>query len=123
MVNVDEIAAQALMNSERLLNLLANKKCSIYHDDAPENGEYPIIQYSDLTESPVLHADNKTYAFQKTIRVTVINNTNVGRSELKEAVMDAMKSAGFAWRMTTNIKSDHEYYTAIDFSYGALFDK
>ena len=123
MVNIDEIAAQALMNSETLTSMLANGADSVYHDNAPEDGEYPIVQYTDVTEVPVLHADNNVVAFQKIIRVTIINNTPVNRSVLKEKVINAMVSAGFSWQSANTVKSDREYYTAIDFSYGALFDK
>lgn len=120
MINVDEIAAQALANYEPLVSKLANKRCSIYHDNAPENGEYPIVQYTDISETPILHADNEAIAFQKIIRVTIINNTPVGRHELKESVIEAMKAAGFMWQATDTIRDMREYYTVIDFSYGGL---
>ena len=120
MVNVDEIAAQALANSERLTNLLYNKKCSIYHDNAPEDGNYPIVQYTDVAENPVSHADNNPVGVQKVIRVTVINNTPVGRQELKDAVIEAMRNAGFMWQLTDTVRDGREYYTIIDFSYGFL---
>lgn len=120
MVNVDELVANALTSSDRLTSLLYNKKCSIYHDNAPDNGYYPTIQYTDISESPVLHADDKAIAFQKTVRVTIINNTPVNRHELKEAVMEAMTNAGFMWQGTDVLRYGREYYVVLDFSYGSL---
>ena len=116
--NIDAIAAQALAHNEALTSLLANGVNSIYHEDAPENGQYPLIQYQDVSTSPVLHADNKLNALEKVIRVTIINNTNIGKHALKEAVYNAMVDAGFMWEMTTNTRDGKEIYTSLDFSYG-----
>ena len=118
MVSVDKIAAQALANCEQFTALLAHGASSIYHDDAPENGEYPLLQYMDVSESPVLHADNRLKAFEKVIRVTAIDNTNARRHALKEAIYKAMTDAGFMWNMTTTTRDINEYYTSMDFSYG-----
>lgn len=116
MVNIDEKAAQALANSAELVAAVRG----IYHDDAPENGCYPLIQYSDITESPALHADNKLYAIQKVIRVTIIDNTNASRHRLKELVYQAMTSAGFYWQLTSTTRDGREYYTSMDFNYGCI---
>lgn len=120
MINVEELAAQALSNYEPLINMLYNKKCSIYHDNAPEDGNYPLLQYTDLSENPVLHADDKAIAFEKVIRVTIIMGSPVNRHELKEAVMKAMVDAGFMWQMTDTLRVGREYYVILDFSYGSL---
>lgn len=118
MVSVDKVAAQALANCQELTQQLAHGVNSIYHDDAPENGEYPLLQYTDVSASPVLHADNKLVAFEKVIRVTAIDKTNATRHALKEAIFKAMTDAGFMWEMTTTTRDINEYYTSLDFSYG-----
>lgn len=116
MINFDVKAAQALAGSEKLKSLLVNGEKSIYHDDAPENDEYPIVMYTCINESPALHADNKLKASEGIIRVTVINNTNVGKDALKNAVFDAMVGAGFMWQMTNSTRDGKECYISLDFS-------
>ena len=118
--NVDEIAAQALANNIALTTMLANGADSIYHDNAPEDGEYPLIQYSMMTEVPAFHCDNKLKAVDNVVRVTIINNTNVGRYSLKNAVYNAMIDNGFMWVNTNTIRDGREYYTAMDFRLGTL---
>lgn len=116
-LNVDELAAQALTGSDAVTALLADGPASVFHDYLPENNRYPAIQYADITESPVLHADNAVLGVSKTIRVTVVDNTQTRRHAIKNAVLTAMKDAGFLWQMTTNTRNGREYYTSIDFYY------
>lgn len=120
LVNVDELAAQALANNVALLAMLPNGADSIYHDNAPENGEYPLIQYSMMTEIPAFHCDNKLKAVDNVVRVTIINNTNAGRYSLKNAVYNALVDAGFMWINTNTVRNGREYYTALDFRLGTL---
>lgn len=120
MINIDVLAAKALTEYEPLTTLLANGSDSVYHDDAPENGEYPILQYTAISETPAMHADNRAVALQKVIRVTVINSTNAGRHAFKEAIMKAMTDAGFMWQSTNTARSDSEFYLVMDFSYATV---
>lgn len=122
MTNIDVLAAKALTEYEPLTSLLANGAESVYHDDAPENGEYPILQYTAISETPAMHADNRAVALQKVIRVTVINSTNAGRHAFKEAIMKAMTDAGFMWQSTNTARSDREFYLVMDFSYSCLIN-
>ena len=110
--NIDRLAAEALMTKFN--------KSQIYHDDLPEQAVYPMIQYTDLTETPKIHADNKLYAYEHIIRVTVITYGNADINTLKDAVYDAMTNAGFIWQNTNKVRDGKEYYTALDFSIGVL---
>ena len=122
MVNVDEIAAQALYNCTELTSQLAEGAEGIYHDMAPDDGQYPMVQYSDISETPALHGDNKPIAFKKVIRVSTIDNTPARRHALKEAIMACMQDAGFMWQATNTLRVDREYYTILDFIYGSYIN-
>lgn len=117
MVNYDLLTAKALSECETLTGLLVHGKESVFHDDIPENNEYPFIVYTVVNESPALHADNKLYASEAVVRVTIVNNTAVGRQALKDAVYEAMQG-DFMWQMTNTVKDGVEYYTSMDFSKG-----
>ena len=109
-MNIDEIVANALQtqfNSD-----------VIFHDDIPENGIYPMLMYSDLSETPALHADNKLYAREHIIRVTLVTWGNAGINELKDKIESCMVEAGFMWQNTNKTRDGKEYYTSLDFSFG-----
>ena len=114
MVNVDVLTANALLTEF--------SQNQIYHDDVPEHGNYPMVCYTDLTLNPALHADNKLYAYEHIIRVTIVSYGNAPINELKAKVYDAMTKAGFMWRSTNKTRDDKEYYTAMDFTIGVLMD-
>ena len=111
-MNIDEEVAQALLSqfSEE----------QIYHDNAPENNTYPLIVYTDLTETPALHSDNALYARSHVIRITIITYGNAGINELKNKVESCLIPAGFMWQRTSKVKDNNEYYTALDFSKGKV---
>ena len=108
MVNVDVLAANAL--------LTVFNSNQIFHDMLPENGNYPMVVYKDLSETPVLHADNKLYGREHVIRVTIVTNGNATINALKQQVEDAMTEAGFMWKSTNKVNDGVEYYTNMDFS-------
>lgn len=112
MVNIDVLTANALQtkfNSEQ-----------IYHDTLPEHGNYPMVVYSDLTETPALHADNVLYAREHIIRVTLVTYGNHEINTYKKDIYDAMVNAGFMWQNTAKARDNNEYYTTQDFSIGNL---
>ena len=115
--NIDAVAAQALVGSAELTAMLANGSASVFHDDAPEDGSYPMVMYTAVSENPIFHADNEIGALQKTIRVVIISDTNSNRDALKKAVMRAMKNAGFLWIQTNTGRENREFLTALDFYY------
>lgn len=110
MINVDAMAAAALLTQF--------EKCSVFHDSLPENGTYPAICYTDLTETPALHADNMLYGKEHVIRVTIVTAGNAGINELKEKVDKCMTASGFMWQNTSKTRDGREYYTSMDFSIG-----
>lgn len=95
-------------------------KCQIFHDDLQE-GKYPAVVYSTLTEIPHMHADNQLYAWEKVIRITLVTNTLVGTEEMKWQIYDSMTQREFMWENTNTTKDGNEYYIAMDFSIGGLF--
>ena len=107
-MTVDEIVTQALLTEFQ--------QSQIYHDNLPENGGYPMIMYTDLSESPVLHADNMLYGKEHVIRVTIVTSGNAGINALKDLVYNAMIDAGFMWQNTHKVHDKNEYYTSLDFS-------
>lgn len=109
-VNVDIIVANALKT------VFTEDK--IYHDILPENGNYPMVMYTDISESPAMHADGKLYAKEHIIRVTIVTSGNLGINALKNLVYDAMVNAGFMWMNTAKTHEKNEFYTSLDFSYG-----
>lgn len=106
--NIDELCANALLTQF--------DSTIIYHDDVPEHGSYPMICYTDISESPVLHADNKLYAKEHIIRITIVTFGNAGINELKQRVYECMTDAGFMWQNTGKTRDGKEYYTSLDFS-------
>lgn len=109
-VNVDVLAANALKT------IFPENK--IFHDAIPENGSYPMVMYTDISEYPAMHADGKLYAKEHVIRVTLCTNGNAGINEYKESIYNAMVDAGFMWMNTAKTREKNEYYTSLDFSYG-----
>jgi hypothetical protein len=109
-MTVDEKVATALQTEF--------EQGQIYHDNVPENGTYPMICYTDLSETPALHADNKLYARSHVIRVTVVTLGNHDINDLKEKVERCMVDAGFMWQNTNKTRDGKEYYTSLDFEIG-----
>ena len=110
MVNVDIKCADALKT--------VFSENQIFHDNLPENGVYPMVMYTDISESPAMHADGKLYAVEHISRVTLVTNGNAGINTLKESIYNAMVNAGFLWMNTAKTHEKNEYYTSLDFSYG-----
>jgi hypothetical protein len=110
MVNVDILCANALQSKFNINQ--------IFHDNLPESGKYPMVVYTDVSESPALHADNKLYAKEHIIRVTLVTNGNTTINALKQDIEDCMTSAGFMWMNTAKVRDKNEYYTSLDFSFG-----
>lgn len=108
-MTVDERVAQALQTEF--------EQGQIYHDNLPEDGHYPMVCYTDLSETPALSADDKLYAKSHTIRVTLVTLGNHGINDLKERVENCMVDAGFLWQSTNKVRDGKEYYTALDFEY------
>lgn len=109
MTNVDIIAATALQSKFN--------KSQIFHDEFPDSGTYPAIVYSDVTETRALSADDKVWAKEHIIRVTIVTNGNSGINALKQDVEDCMTEAGFLWENTGKVRDKNEYFTSLDFSY------
>ena len=107
---------------EKVANSLLSKfdKSQIFHDDLPEDGTYPMIYYTDLTESALSHADNKLYGYEHIIRVTIVTYGNAAINDLKNEVFECMTENGFMWQNTNKVRDGKEYYTAMDFSIGVL---
>ena len=114
-VNIDELAANALLTEFN--------QNQIYHDNIPDDGHYPMICYKDISETPVLHADNKLYGKEHIIRVTVVTLGNSGINELKDKIYQCMVDAGFMWQSTAKVQDDREFYTSLDFSIGNLVNQ
>ena len=112
MVNVDVLCANALQTKFN-----TNQ---IYHDNLPDSGIYPMVVYSDISETPALHADNKLWAKEHIIRVTLVTSGNSTINALKQDIEDCMTEAGFMWQSTNKTHDKNEFYTALDFSYGYL---
>lgn len=109
---IDEKVAAALLQ--------VFDKSQVFHDEVPENGSYPMVCYTDLSETPVLHADNKLYGYEHIVRVTVVTYGNAGINELKEKVFEKMTATGFVWQNSNKARVGKEYYTTLDFSIGVL---
>lgn len=107
-MTVDEKVATALQTEF--------EQGQIYHDNVPENGTYPMICYTDLSETPALHADNKLYARSHVIRVTIVTLGNHDINELKKKVESCMSD--FNWQSTNKTRDGKEYYTSLDFEIG-----
>jgi len=98
--------------------LLEQFNIPVFHDNAPEDGQYPMIQYTTLSEMPALQADNRTKAREVVIRVTFISDTPAGREDFKDRLITVMENAGFMWQNTNTVRDRNEYYMSIDFSVG-----
>lgn len=107
-MTIDELAATALQTKFNT--------SQIYHDSLPENGSYPMVCYTDLSETPALHADNKLIAKEHVIRVTLVTSGNATINTLKKDIEDAMTANGFMWQSTNKTRDGKEFYTSLDFS-------
>ena len=112
MINVDILTVNALKT--------VFTENQIYHDLLPEKGNYPMVVYTDLSETPALHVDNRLYAKEHIIRVTIVTYGNSEINALKNDVENAMVNAGFMWQNTAKTHDNNEYYTSLDFSIGNL---
>lgn len=102
----------------KIAELLGTLGVPVFHDNAPEDGTYPLVQYTTLSERPALQADNRTKGYESIFRITLINNTPVGREAFKSELIELMENAGFMWQNTATTRDKNEYYTTLDFSIG-----
>lgn len=70
---LEELVYSALINDTELMGLLENRQSSIFHLQAPSvYPDYPILVYSPIDDTPILHGDNKEYLHRVTIRIHII---------------------------------------------------
>ena len=70
---LEEIVYSALINDSDLMGLLPMGESSIFHLQAPSVlPEYPILVYSPIDDTPILHGDNKEFMHRVTIRIHII---------------------------------------------------
>ena len=115
MKNWNKEVVTALKSNADIVKGLARGEAGIYHDTAPDVGEYPFISYYTISVTPSLHADNALAAYQQVYRVTIASDKRQGEQELANAVYDALTGAGFMWQQTVETNDGKEYYITLDF--------
>lgn len=114
-MTVEAKAYAALSGSAKLTALLAAGAASVYHNQSPDAGTYPVIIFRTLTDAPHQHADNVFTAHMTVIRVHILTADGVV-SALSELVRSVMLQAGFMWENSADGAEDDYYYRAMDFS-------
>lgn len=110
---LEENIYSTLVNDEVIMELLPNRKSSIFHMRATsEYPDYPIIVYSVISDVPVLHADNKENLHEVTIRIHIITGEN-DYSELYAQVKRVMSNLDFTRIQSTPFIDEDEKFIMI----------
>ena len=80
---LEEEMFSALVDDERLIELLPSGANSIFHYVAPATLKYPAVVYSPISDVPILSGDNREIAHSVTIRVHVITKQDCTKAELE----------------------------------------
>ena len=121
---LEEEMFSALVDDERLIELLPSGAKSIFHYVAPATLKYPAVVYSPISDVPILSGDNREIAHSVTIRVHVITKQDCTKAELeafREAcgrVKKIMTGLGFARVRTTPFAEDGKSMLVFDFVKG-----
>lgn len=121
---LEEKMFSALVDDERLIELLPSGAKSIFHYVAPATLKYPAVIYSPISDVPILSGDNRELAHRVTIRVHVITAQDCTREELEAfraacgRVKKIMTSLGFSRVQTTPYVEDGQSMLIFDFVKG-----
>lgn len=115
-MTVEERVYNALTGSEALVSLLADGVNSIYNTRSDDAGTYPVVVFTLVSASPVLHADNTMLAFDTVYRISALTD-NGSTKQLRKAIYDAMTGAGFMWEDTNKVWDADVCVLSMDFTY------
>ena len=94
-MNIEITVNDALCADEVLTNLLPEGKNGIFEGYAPNKGTYPIVVFSNISDVPVMAADDREMARQVTIQISII--TEFGDyKEMEDRIKVIMEDLGFA---------------------------
>lgn len=121
---LEEQVYAAFLADERLIELLAKGKDSIFHYVAPATYQYPAIVYAPISDVPALAGDNQEIAHRVTIRIHVITSaqgTKADQETFREVcvrVKEIMTGLEFARRQTVPFINDGRAMFIFDFVKG-----
>lgn len=121
---LEEEMFSALVDDERLIELLPSGAKSIFHYVAPATLKYPAVVYSPISDVPILNGDNRELAHRVTIRVHVITKQDCTKAELEKfceacgRVKRIMLGLGFSRVQTTPFVEDGKAMIIFDFVKG-----
>ena len=94
-MSIEKEINTALCNDALLVKLLVEGTDSIFEGYAPDKGVYPMVVFSNISDVPVMAADDREMARQVTIQISII--TEFGDYEEMEArIKVIMEDLGFA---------------------------
>lgn len=116
-MNIEITVNDALCADEVLINLLPDGKNGIFEGYAPNSGTYPIVVFSNISDVPVMAADDREVARQVTIQVSII--TEFGDYEDIEArVKDIMENLGFVRVSSISMREENDRMRIIRYVIG-----
>ena len=105
-----------LQKNTDLTQRLVDGAKSVYKDQAPESGKYPICVVLNTSSTPVEFADNKPHKFKNDVSVFVM--TKYGNDDVFENIIyEALKNAGALYQRTTRDMDYTVHYLKMEFSY------
>lgn len=94
-----------IINNGTLTGLLANADKSVFHYTAPEIfPDLPILVYSPIEDTPILHGDNLECLRRVTIRIHIVHGEH-DYAQIYSEVKNIMRALGFTRRNATSYKS------------------
>ena len=121
---LEEQIHSAFLTNERLIELLAKGKDSIFHYVAPATYQYPAIVYAPISDVPALAGDNRELFHRVTIRIHVITaaqNTFADQQKFLEVcklVKEIMTGLRFIRHQSTPMVLDGKAMLIHDFIKG-----
>ena len=110
---LEEMVYSALKNDTEIMGLLPKGESSIFHLQAPEvYPDYPVLVYSPIDDTPILHGDNIEQLHRITIRIHIIADDY---SALYLAVKRVMTGLNFVRLQSTSFIEDGQKMLITDF--------
>lgn len=103
----------------RVKAALENLSVPVTKDYSEYNGIYPHVVYREISNTPVLHGDNREILFSVIYQVTIVTE-NDDYEELESAVETAMLNLGFTRSSAQDNPEDGKFNRVLKFKIAIL---
>jgi len=105
----------ALKNNNDLCEMLVENKKSIYHLKSTDAGSYPILVMNQISDIPVITADNVETLHKITVRIHIITDDGA-TTKIYKKLNNIMCKIGYNRKQTTELYEDDLYIKVCDYT-------